>query len=337
MKNFALVHPEPLSPEPNPGLLRLRLPIPFPPGHVNVWLLRDGPGWAAIDAGFGDSRTRDIWDAVLAHPLLQGLSLTRLVVTHAHIDHVGCAGWLCGKLGLVPEMARAEWLTWRATAAEDPAELRAFQMEHLARAGCAPERLAHFGDQPLAPPGNQPVTRGYKRRQAGERIGVGNDQWEVLAGSGHAPEMLMLHCRERKIFIAADQVLPRITPFVGVMARDPWNNPLHEFLTTLEGMPDLPADTLVLPSHGEPFHGAADRIEALKAHHYAELEKLRRLCRRPHSAYEAALAMFPRIDDHNFSMAVTEALAHLRHLELRGELLAAVDNAGVERFHAPPD
>ena len=32
-----------------PGLLRARMPLPFPPGHVNVWFLEHGDGWMAVD------------------------------------------------------------------------------------------------------------------------------------------------------------------------------------------------------------------------------------------------------------------------------------------------
>ncbi|MFC7552925.1 hypothetical protein ACFQU7_12715 [Pseudoroseomonas wenyumeiae] len=34
-----------------PGLFRLRMALPFPPSHVNCWLLRDGEGWLVVDAG----------------------------------------------------------------------------------------------------------------------------------------------------------------------------------------------------------------------------------------------------------------------------------------------
>ncbi len=34
-----------------PGLKWLRLPLPFLLGHINVWLLQDGDGWAIVDTG----------------------------------------------------------------------------------------------------------------------------------------------------------------------------------------------------------------------------------------------------------------------------------------------
>ena len=34
-----------------PGIKWLRLPLPFQLNHINVWLLRDGDGWALVDTG----------------------------------------------------------------------------------------------------------------------------------------------------------------------------------------------------------------------------------------------------------------------------------------------
>ena len=34
-----------------PGLLWLRMPMPMQLDHINVYLLRDGEGWALVDTG----------------------------------------------------------------------------------------------------------------------------------------------------------------------------------------------------------------------------------------------------------------------------------------------
>ena len=40
-----------------PGLLWLRLKLPFRLNHVNIYLLKDGGGWALVDTGFGNDDT----------------------------------------------------------------------------------------------------------------------------------------------------------------------------------------------------------------------------------------------------------------------------------------
>ncbi|ENO84127.1 MBL fold metallo-hydrolase, partial [Thauera linaloolentis] len=91
-----------------PGIEWLRLPLPFDFDHVNVYLLRDGAHWLLLDTGLNVAETRDIWPRVLAG-LPGGGTVSRVVVTHAHPDHVGLAGWLHQRLGARLSMSEAEW------------------------------------------------------------------------------------------------------------------------------------------------------------------------------------------------------------------------------------
>jgi glyoxylase-like metal-dependent hydrolase (beta-lactamase superfamily II) len=75
--------------------------------HVNIWLLEDGDGFAAVDAGLDIPPCREAWDAILARI---GRPLTRVIVTHFHPDHLGLAGWLCARFGVRLWMSREEWL-----------------------------------------------------------------------------------------------------------------------------------------------------------------------------------------------------------------------------------
>ena len=92
-----------------PGLLWLRLALPFRLDHVNVYLVEDNAGWAVIDTGIDDAATRAAWEALLADPL-RDVALTRILVTHYHPDHIGLAGWLCERFGLPLLMSQTEYL-----------------------------------------------------------------------------------------------------------------------------------------------------------------------------------------------------------------------------------
>ena len=82
------------------------------------------------------------------------------------------------------------------------------------------------------------------------------------AGHGHAPEHISLHCRAAAcVLISGDMVLPRISTNVSVIDLEPEGNPLPLYLASIARMRELPADTLVLPSHGKPFRGPYARIE----------------------------------------------------------------------------
>ena len=49
-----------------PGLKWVRLPLPFMLGHINVWLLQDGEGWAIVDTGIHSGITRKTWENVFS-------------------------------------------------------------------------------------------------------------------------------------------------------------------------------------------------------------------------------------------------------------------------------
>ena len=74
-----------------PGVLWVRLKLPFRLNHVNIYLLADGDGWAMVDSGFGNEESIAAWTTLFEGPL-KGVKITRLIVTHSHPDHVGLAG-----------------------------------------------------------------------------------------------------------------------------------------------------------------------------------------------------------------------------------------------------
>jgi glyoxylase-like metal-dependent hydrolase (beta-lactamase superfamily II) len=155
----------------------------------------------------------------------------------------------------------------------------------------------------------------------------------VVIGEGHSVEQACLWCEQDGLLIAGDQILPSITPNVGVWPTEPKANPLKEFFQSLERFRSLPAETLVLPSHGLPFRGLRQRVDALVRHHQERLERCLTACRQPATATELLPTLFQRpLDSFQTSMAVGEALAHLHYLVETGEMVADTDAGGVHRF-----
>ena len=85
-----------------PGILWIRMPLPFALDHINLWLLEDSEetatgvrkGWTAVDCGVTNPGTQAAWEQVFAGPM-KGLPILRVLVTHMHPDHMGLAHWLC--------------------------------------------------------------------------------------------------------------------------------------------------------------------------------------------------------------------------------------------------
>lgn len=318
-----------------PGLRWVRMPLPFPPRHVNLWLIEDGGGWFLVDCGAQTDDAAALWEQVFTTGL-DGRPVTRLMVTHFHPDHVGFAGWLAQRWGGVPLlMTRTEWLQARLLRLDAGEDMIEQQVAWARQAGCAEDYVRFVaGRGPLYVRAVLPLPRQYRRIAAGDSLRIGGRAWTVLTGSGHAPEMACLHCAELGVLISADQILPRITPHVGVHPTEPEGDPLAEFLTSNERLLSLPPDTLVLPSHGEPFQGLHRRIGAIAAHHASRLEMLRDACAAtPLTAMEAAKVLFTRPLDHRaLGAGIAETLAHLNRLVVAGELTREIRADGVALY-----
>src|ERR1700704_3749203 len=92
-----------------PGVLWIRLKLPFRLNHVNIYLLADGDGWAMVDTGFGNDATIAAWTALFDGPLADK-TISRVIVTHAHPDHVGQAGWIVQRFRCPFYMSQIEYL-----------------------------------------------------------------------------------------------------------------------------------------------------------------------------------------------------------------------------------
>ena len=334
-----LLFPFPAPPPPGetievaPGLLWLRLALPFRLDHVNIYLIEDGAGYAVVDTGIGDDPTRAVWTALLEGKLRER-PLTRVMVTHFHPDHAGMAGWLCERLGVPLLMSQTEYLT-ALTIHLDPAQLdaepyRSFYLGHGLPEDTV-EKLLTNGHRYLKMVTGLPRT--FRRLIAGEVLRIGARSFEVLTGGGHSAEQVMLYCAADRLLLCADQVLARISPNISVQAMDPEGDPLGIYLRSLAGLKrSLPADTLVLPGHNLPFVGLHTRIDELSAHHDARCAAIFQACReKPCTAAELVPVVFGRpIDDpHQMGFAFSEALAHVNLMLRQGRLRFAGG-----RFHA---
>jgi len=332
----SLRFPYPLPPAPGqtlevaPGLLWLRLTLPFRLDHVNVYLVEDNAGWAVIDTGIDDAATRAAWEALLADPL-RDVALTRILVTHYHPDHIGLAGWLCERFGLPLLMSQTEYLVSLAIHL-DPGALnsepyRSFYRSHGLDTDHT-ERLLTNGHRYLRMISGLPRT--FRRLIAGELLPIGPRSFEVLTGGGHAPEQVMLYCRSEKLLLCADQALAKISPNISVQAMDPQGDPLGIYLRSLASLErDIPADALVLPGHNLPFVGLHQRIGELREHHEVRCRAIEDTCRlAPQTAAELVPVMFHRVidDPHQMGFAFSEVLAHVNYM-LREGRLAPVSGA----------
>ncbi len=289
------------------GIRRVTLPLPTRPGHVHAYLLPGDDGWLVVDTGLGLPDAKKRWAAELAQ--LDG-AVRSIVVTHFHPDHVGAAADLAELTGAPVAQGRLDYaqceLVWDT---EDWADVL---VAWFRRHGVPDELTAELVQQGSL---YRPLVR-FQRDP--ELLDAGDfvEGWQTVAAPGHADGQLML--LRDGILIAADHLLGRITPTVGLWpASRP--DPLGDYLVALEATIGLEAK-LALPGHGEPLDDPAGRARELIAHHRARLGATgAALGDLPRSAYEVSFPLFgDELKPSARRFAVAETLSHLERLVHEG-------------------
>ena len=324
--------------EVRPGVLWLRMPLPFALDHINLWALADGDGWTIVDTGTQTPDVLTAWRALLAPDgALGGRPVTRVIATHMHPDHMGMAGWLTRKYEARLWMTREEYLMCRTLTADTGREAPEDAIRFYRRCGWPDEaldtyraRFGGFGKYMHALPDS------FRRIVDGEVIAVGGHDWRVVVGRGHSPEHACLVCDELDLMISGDQVLPRISSNVSVFPTEPDADPLGEWLASIAQLrASLPDSLLVLPAHGEPFTGLHARLDRLASGHAKGLQRLRRSLAEPKRVLDLFGALFARpIDARSevLGLATGETVAHLNHLRRAGEIEVETADDGACRF-----
>jgi glyoxylase-like metal-dependent hydrolase (beta-lactamase superfamily II) len=324
-----------------PGVRWLRMGLPFALDHINLWLLEDRidgtDGWTIVDCGITNDATREAWERVFAGEL-QGKPVLRVIATHMHPDHIGLAHWLTEKWNCRLWISATDFngarLASHSTTGFGGERAAAFFASH----GLTdPDSIAKVRARANYYAGMVPkVPDSYRRLMDGMVLDIGGRAWRCIAGYGHAPEHMALSCDGLKLLISGDMVLPRISTNVSVYDLEPESDPLTLYLQSLTRYEALAADTLVLPSHGKPFTGLHARIRQLRAHHDERLADVMTACAgKPCHAAELLDVLFRRkLDLHQTTFAMGEAVAHLHALWHRGRLVRSRGGDGVWRFAA---
>jgi glyoxylase-like metal-dependent hydrolase (beta-lactamase superfamily II) len=289
------------------GIRRVTLPLPTRPGHVHAYLLPGEDGWTLVDTGVGLPEAKETWAAALAEA---GGRVATVFVTHFHPDHVGAAADLHELTGAPVVQGALDYaqceLVWGNPAWSE----RLVDWFHLH--GAPDDVTAELV-------GQSSVYRPFIRYQrdpflvyAGEHV----DGWELIAAPGHADGQLCL--LRDGVLVAADHLLGRITPTVGLWPASR-ADPLGDYLAALDRTIELDP-RIALPGHGELIEDPAGRARELQEHHRLRLEEaVAGLTGEPQTGYQLSFALFGAdLPAAGRRFAIAETLSHLERLVQEG-------------------
>jgi glyoxylase-like metal-dependent hydrolase (beta-lactamase superfamily II) len=251
--------------------IRLELPMEPAAGSVNIYLFLT-PEPILIDAGYNTPAAWDLLQGGLAAHGLTVADLTRVIITHPHVDHYGLAAQIvrAGQAEVWMSEVGVHWL--QAFPTHQQRQIDYYRAEFLPRLGLpldavqaflqwmegtlaawepiAPERIVSFGlDQPLM---------------------LGGLPWQVLHLTGHDNQLTAFYQPTTRQLLSADAlIIPTATPVVEAPPPGAARQPaLPRMMDSLHRLAALDVET-VYPGHGAPFGdhrtviaGQLARIEA---------------------------------------------------------------------------
>jgi len=270
---------------------------------VHAYLLPGEDGWTLVDTGVGLPDAKEAWAAELEQA---GGRVATVFVTHFHPDHVGAAADLHELTGAPVVQGTLDYaqceLVWGNPAWSERL-VDWFQLH-----GAPDDVTAELVGQSSV---YRPFIR-YQRDpilvEAGEHV----DGWELIAAPGHADGQLCL--LRDGVLVAADHLLGRITPTVGLWPASR-ADPLADYLGALDRTIEL-APRIALPGHGEPIEDPAGRARELQEHHRVRLEEaVAALTDEPQTGYELSFALFGAdLPASGRRFAIAETLSHFERL-----------------------
>ncbi len=236
--------------------IRIELPTEYEAGPVNAYLFT-APEPVLVDTGV---KSEASWQALLAALAENGLTprdLSRVVLTHGHVDHFGQANrlWLEGGVPLETAAVVAPRLIHFSDYWQKRTSF--YRDNFLPQTGLPPHMhqyiLKYFE---IVAYNYEDVPEEALHAYANDAtIGLGGLDWQVLLTPGHCSHQTIFYQPETRQLISSDMLLLRTpTPVVELPRNGRTREPsLPTFMRSLDVVEALDVD-VVYPGHGEIFH-----------------------------------------------------------------------------------
>lgn len=307
----------------NETLYRIPIPVPFPLKYVYCYLFKGEKDCTIVDAGFNYPPAQEAWKEAFHRLGVAPSQVSRIYITHFHPDHFGLAGWLQELTGAMVFLGAEDFLMTERV--WFPGSIQSNRVKDMCRKNGVPEELAEQIKEQMEKLNKHVLPLPNMTILKEQHVLLGDEFWKVIHTPGHSDGHLCFYQPEKRILIAADHILDKITPNISL-----WpgcrTNPLQDYLDSLQRTSLLDVK-MILPGHGKIITDMPHRIQEILQHHEQRIEQMFSLTQNGAMAYEVANAVFghKELNPHQWRFAMAETLAHLEFLAVRGSLIKTGD------------
>lgn len=246
--------------------IRIELPTIFGMKTVNAYLFLE-PTPTLIDCGEQTDQSWNVLTKALAEHNLQMSDLTRVIITHAHVDHIGMAGKIATENPNIEIWVSEYAYNW-AVKPQEMNKIRREIMQNYMQLfptfadSPAQKIMSQAGKMMRSTWGEIPQNQ-VRKFTIDEKLNLGNMDWEVIYAPGHCNHMTCFYQPETKQMISADMLLSITpTPVIDITLEPPYKREkgLHQMIESYHKFAQIDIDQ-VYPGHYEPFQNHREVIQ----------------------------------------------------------------------------
>ena len=242
-------------------IFKLVVRYPFGMREVNSYLIRGDKGYTVIDTGSYAEESIEIWDKTITN----GIQIEKIVVTHAHPDHLGLAKWFQENhhIPIITSELSYQEIQKRKSSQNYANEIILFLKKHGG---------PQISEDKIK---NESFVYNFEPDeifQKNQSLKIGNDLYESIWTPGHSSDHFCFYHPQQKVMFVGDHILAKISPIISVWSKEDVN-PLQNYFHSLEITTTYDAN-LVLPGHGDLIENLSDRSKQLISSHNHRLKQI---------------------------------------------------------------
>jgi glyoxylase-like metal-dependent hydrolase (beta-lactamase superfamily II) len=294
-------------------IYQLVVRYPFGMFEMNSYLFRGENGFTIVDTGSEAKESIDIWEKTLA----KGVTVEKLVLTHAHPDHCGLARWFQDHHRVpvyISSLGHQELQKKRN-------QHRVNWLHSFLKSHDCPEISQNIGNS---------EAEAYEFEPDGvfenvQEIKLGNEMYETIWTPGHSHDHFCFYNHNQQVMLTGDHVLAGLSPIVALWSEYD-ENPIKDNFSSLEILKAYPTK-LALPGHGELIYNMNDRIdEMINSHNYRLQQILTIIRNEEKTAWQVCQDIYGSFSNTKFFAPLMATIARMIYLEKGGDVHSEVRN-----------